>query len=258
MLRSILLAATVGIVATDAKAQHIDILVARDATGTKLVSGAADISNGNYTVGPRVFGADFGEDPMLPHLGSDPGYNAVANPTGGIALPGSTPLSFGFKTITIGSTTSNLFFWDGTGAVNFTAVPAGYSFTASKSGGFSSTVTGTATNVAGFNINTTGSNGFLHKHLDFQIDGNGGNPADGIYLVSQQFHMSGMVSSDPIFLVFNHGLDEMIHDNAVEWTQTNLAPVPEPGSVLLVALLGIAPWVRRSMKTHREPNVAPE
>lgn len=230
-------------VAGTAQAQHVDILVARDTTGTKLVSGSADISNGNYVVGARVFGAEFGEDPLLPHLASDPGYNAVTNPTGGLALPGNTSLNFNFKNITIGSAQSNLFYWDGTGSVNFSPVSAGQTLTASKSGGFSATVDGSPLDVTGFTINPTSSTGFVHKHLDFELTGNGGNPADGIYLVSQQFQMTSLQASDPIFLVFNSGMTELIHDDATQWVQTNLTPVPEPSWLLLISALGLT--VRR-------------
>ncbi|CAN5156521.1 hypothetical protein BH11PLA2_BH11PLA2_42310 [soil metagenome] len=241
MVRCFAMALAVVLLSLRAEAQHFDILAARDVTGTKLVSGTADISNGAYTVGSRVFGADFGEDPSLPHLASDPGFNAVVNPAGGLALPGNIALNFDFKTITIGANVSNLYYWDGAGAVNFVPAPAGYAITASKAGGFSATADGSALDITGFNINTTSSTGFIHKHLDYEVTGNNGNPVDGVYLVSQQFRMNGLTNSDPYFLVFNHGMDEVIHDNAVSWAQTTLAPIPEPSAFLWAALFaGVA------------------
>jgi hypothetical protein len=234
-------------------AQHVDILIARDASGTKLVTGSADLVNGNYTVGQQVFEAEFGEDPQLPQLASDPGFNAVANPTGGTALLGSTPLGFRFSAATIGSTTSNLFYWDGVGDVNFTAAPAGHAFTASRAGGFSASADGSAFDVAGFTIATTGSDGFVHRHLDFELSSTAGTPADGIYLLAPVFTMVGVADSDKTWFVFNHGLDEPEHEASVEWVELNLVPVPEPGCVLLFAAAAMVPVGRRFLRRSSVP-----
>ena len=50
------------------------------------------------------------------------------------ALPGNTPLNFAFQPITIGATTRNLFFWNGTGAVSFSALTGTDSLSLIKSG----------------------------------------------------------------------------------------------------------------------------
>jgi hypothetical protein len=246
VIRKLLLLAVL-LVPGFAQAQHVDILAALNPAGTQLVSGTAALSSGTYTVGQSVFGAEFGEDPGLPFLASEPGYNAVSNPTGGLPLPDDAALNFNFKAMSIAANTSNLYYWDGSGAVNFTPA-TGQSFTASKAGGFSATVSGEANDIAGFTINATDLNGFIHRHLDFQLNGPGGNdPAVGIYLVAQEFTMPGLsapgvLNSEPFFLVFNNSADEMVHDAAVDWVTTNLAVVPEPAGL---ALLGLAVLFRR-------------
>jgi len=229
-----------------ARAQHVDILVARDTAGLKLVTGTADLGAGEYVVGARVFGADF-ESVNQYVVAGEPGYNAVATPNGGLALPSSMPLGFQFKAITVGATTSNLLYWDGIGDVNFTAAPAGHTFTASRSGGLSATVDGGISDVTGFTINNTSSLGLLHRHLDFELSSITGTPDVGIYVVAQEFTMSGLQSSDPTYLVFNFGKDEMIHDSAVEYVELHLAPVPEPAGIVALAVLagGVIRCARR-------------
>jgi len=229
-----------------ASAQHVDMLFARDTGGTQLVTGTADFGNNNYTVGARVFEGEF--DPAF--LSSDPGFNAVAQAslTGGLALPGNTALRFNILPTTIGSTTSNLFFWNGTGAVNFQGVAAGYSLEVSKAGGFSAIADGTGNQITGFNINDTSSTGFIHKHLDFALDdGTAGDPAAGIYLLALEATMTGLADSDPFFIVFaTDGTAESVHESAVEWVNENLTSgVPEPSTYLLVGLPLLAFAIRR-------------
>jgi hypothetical protein len=237
--------------ATHAPAQHFDILAARDANN-RIVTGSADFDGGVFTVGPRVFAADFNT-----LVTDEPGYNAASNPTGGFALPGNTPLSFDFKAMTIGAATSNLMYWDGVGAVNFAPVSVGQTLSLIKTvdGGASATVSGTAFDVAGYEIQTSSASGVIHRHLDFQLGGTA--TPNGIYLVAQQFRMTGLQNSDSFYIVFNSGMAEAIHDNAVDWVNINFVPVPEPAGVMIVAAFA-ALGMRRIARLRRKPmtNVA--
>jgi hypothetical protein len=240
--------------AASARSQHMDVLIARESSAIQRLVTGDTVTNG---VGARVFGVDFGEEPGFPHSAGDPGYNAIANPIGGAALPGGTALGFNFKAMTIGSSTSNLMYWNGQGStVQFAPVSAGYSFTATRfpPGAFATaSVDGGSSDVAGFTIATTDSSGLFHRHLEFDLNLTGGDPAPGIYLVAQEFTMAGMQSSDPVYLVFNLGMDETIHDNAVEWVQLNLAPIPEPGGLLAAGALAIAAGAFRRMRRREFP-----
>ncbi len=47
------------------------------------------------------------------------------------------------------------------------------------------------------------------------------------------------VASDPVFVLFNNGLDEQLHEASIGFAETN--PVPEPTSpAILVGLGGLA------------------
>lgn len=236
------------------RADHIDILIALNLTATQIVTGEANLSASSYIVGERVFGAE------IEHIGTsfvteDPGFNAVTSPVGGLPLPGSIPVSFTWKAFTIGSYTSNLYFWDGVGAVNFVPVSTGETLEASKAGGFSATIDGSATDVTGFVIANTSPSGTLHKHLDFELFGDGGDPAEGIYLAAMAINVSGYASSEPLFLVFNNGLSESIHEDAIDYVRLNV--VPEPSLVLgmgALPLAALARWRRRRTQ-HLKPRM---
>lgn len=249
MIRTSFALAAALLTATSIRAQHFDILAARDLTGTRLVSGSADLGASTFTVGPRVFAADF-----VGTATDEPGYNAVAAPTGGLALPGSAALNFDFKAMTIGASTSNLMYWNGVGGVNFAPVVGGQTLSATL-GGSSATVTGTAADVTGFTINTTGAAGTLHQHMDGFSLGGGSTP-DGIYLVGQQFRMTGLANSDTFYLVFNKGMTEAVHDSASTWVTDNLAPVPEPAGLFALAA-GAALGLRRVVRGRRGPDTKP-
>jgi len=224
---------------------HVDFLIARDSTspGAKLVTGEANLPGGPFTVGQRVFEGEFNSF----NYTEDPGFNAVAQAslTGGFALPANTAVAFNIVPFTVSSTTSNLFYWDGVGAVNFVNA-LGESITFSRSGPSRSAVAdATNTTVTGFNINSTDIDGALHKHLDIELSS--GAPA-GIYLTALEITMAGLQNSDPAFIVFaTDGVDAAIHESAVDWVGGNidmLTGVPEPSTYVLVGLplLAFAVW----------------
>jgi hypothetical protein len=57
----------------------------------------------------------------------------------------------------------------------------------------------------------------------------------GIYYFGLRLKLpgSGLADSDPIYFVYNNGLDEQVHEQAIDWIQTNI--VPEPSTWLLAA-----------------------
>lgn len=121
--------------------------------------------------------------------------------------------------------------------------------------------------IPGFNQTGAGAiaesdaSGQIHQHLDFHLlnsaDNNAqlGTPvADGAYLVQLQLFSpttapgGGLkyLDSDPFFIAFNRGLDDVAFESAVE-----VLAVPEPSTaVMLLSALGIVAWrVRRNARS---------
>ncbi|HPD29695.1 MAG TPA: hypothetical protein PLL20_06850 [Phycisphaerae bacterium] len=184
----------------------------------------------------RVFGAEFGEDdPAQPFMTEDPGFLSEDG-----AFPGGSGHWLGFNAL------SGLAFWNGSG---FAGVPAFESLQI--------TVGSQSVNVAndpagGFNFAQIGAGGGLHQHMTFELLGSDGNPipgdgvepSPGIYLLELELTttMSDVVSSAPIWIVFNNGDSEANHEAAAAWVENNL--VPEPLSALLL-VAGALPCRRR-------------
>src|SRR5690606_14384856 len=94
------------------QAQHADVLV--QVVDGRLATGSADFDSGAWTLGKRVYSAEFSSIFSV----NDPGFNALAAgspslPAGASALPGSASLRFDFLPLKIDSVMQNLFFWDG-------------------------------------------------------------------------------------------------------------------------------------------------
>lgn len=207
-------------------------------SGGQIITGGTDDATGTHEPVVRVFGYDFGEDPADPFFAQDPGFNAAA----GSGLPGGSQLRF--------NVLSSLLYWNGTGSPAFTN-PASESLTFSF-GANSRTVTGTSGAQSGFSLQTVNADGSVHRHLNSFLNGSDGNavPASidgveapaGVYALAMQLTSSStaVTASEPFYLVFNNGLSEQLHDQAIDFVATTL--VPEPALLGSVALL---PWAGR-------------
>ena len=212
-------------------------------SNNRLFTGSASFEEPDITTpvsyDQRVFGAEFGEDDVSqPFFTEDPGFLA---PTG--ALPGGAGKKLGFNVL------DGLKYWDGTGAVNFGAVPSGESMYISL--GSQHTQVSTSP-VPGFGF-TIGANEGLHDHLDWllfgsdnnPIPGDGIEPATGVYLLQMELWTTipGVASSDPIWFVYNNHVSEDVHDAAVDWVTATYTP--EPASCLMFLVGGSIALVRR-------------
>ncbi len=235
-------------------------------SGTQLGVGAWDDGAGEDlgTQSTPVFGFDLGPATPIPGVniwtGGDPGHNSPGNNSellDGLVLPVAQKLQqrlvpFG---IAGNATQSNLWFWDGTtldmgGNPVFNPVSLGDNLTLSMSRNDSpGSGAGTTSVVSGGNFTSDfmswgarSSGQALHSpHATTSIGQVGGTlPDQGVYMVGSIFSMAGYNDSAFTPILYLAGLNETVHDVALDWATANYssftpAPVPEPGTWALVA-----------------------
>lgn len=145
----------------------------------------------------------------------------------------------------------SLYYWDGSSPAGFMSVTDSTYLQVQDQPLISSiNITGTPTSETLAQAASVPSNGEVHTHPVWRLFGDGGDPADGSYLIL--FHID---PSDPTWsntdehaLLFHKGLTFEQYESAADQAgaQFNLT-VPEPGmaGVMLVALTGAAMRRRR-------------
>ncbi len=190
-----------------------------------------------------VYGYGFGEggDPYNP---SDPGVNQQA----GVGnLPVGATLSYDIR--------SSLLYWDGTGEVAFG--DPGQAEIVLLMGSQTRTLTGDSGPQGGVFIQNVLSDGSLHKHFTTSLYAAAGagnipgigdptfvEPPHGMYAFQIELELTDTgetYTSEPLWMVFNNGLDEHAHEEA-------MAHVPEPASMFLLA--GGATALLRRRRRH--------
>ncbi len=190
-----------------------------------VVVGIGDHDAGTITdFGERVFGADmFISGPNW--FADEPGIFIEEG-----SLPDNTQVSF--------TLTSALMYWDGTGSVSFSQATDAMTLAfgpASVSTAFDNNP------VAGFSLNYDADfAGGFDEHFDYILDR---SASAGIYLLANSFSLSGANDSDVIYTVFNAGLSEDIHDEAIDYVENVI--VPAPGAMGLLAMAGLGVVSRR-------------
>lgn len=212
-------------------AQHADLLLIRDDAGN-LLTGQYDFdSNQVVSNDTRVFEGEFD----LFGTSDEPGFNALSGsniPAGYQALDSNSAVSFNANAFTIGTTTANLYHWDGNGPVKFTQASNALTISKAPSAIFSSTLDASASDIAGFEIDTTSSDGFLHKHIDAALT-DISESAEGFYLWSLSLKINSD-STQPIYFVHGFGTeDEEAHEAAIDWVSSNIVPAPSTLALLL-------------------------
>jgi len=217
---------------------HEDALLLIDPEGN-LVTGGYDFDDLEVTsTDIRVYEAEFDGFGFT----DEPGFNSVSSgmPAGYSALPADTDISFDAPAFSDGTSTANLWHWDGAGAVNFAPVSSPTALTVST--GPSVDLDGSSSDVTGFVFTTTSGTGFSHQHLNFNL----ASGSDGFYLWS--FEMTvGSLTSEPIYFVHGFGTHtEVQHEAAVDWVTATF--IPEPSTAVL-AMAGVGLLLARRRKT---------
>jgi hypothetical protein len=198
--------------------------------------------------------ADYGID--------EPGYFSLPAgdseiPPGATALPGNANVTVNLLPFTVNGNTANLFFWNGSGSVNFQPI------------GFSQP---TVSLIIDPNpIGSTGAIGGADIHPAYRLDNGGtGVPADGVYLTSPTVSVAGLSDSPRVY--FLHLADALVtsEDDANQlsdgldngqttfkgkdfgffleaqgWVQNNLVPEPSCFSLAFVTMAAISGSVRK-------------
>lgn len=182
---------------TMAHAQHSDVLVRSDGSKT-LVGGAVDLSMEEggpfFNLDARVFEGVFINPAVpTPPFGYDferdePGfYSDSTVPVGQDLAPGAD-VSLRLDPFSLGSRTDNTFYWDGSGAIDFTPLSTAqpgvaFTFAPSDPSPFA-TVDGAS---------------FLDDHPLFGLTG---GAADGVYLARMRLVVEGLAPSDPFYIAW--------------------------------------------------------
>ncbi len=226
-------------------AQHADVLT--QTSSGKIVIGAADYDLGTWTIGQKVF-----QRQLLSNFrANDPGFTSLA--TGNPLLPQNVDgfpsmhnVFFDLLPMRIGSTRSNVFYWNGADSggdglslqdVLFTLPASGTTWNIFDDGFNLFTANATETLVTGGLLQKTSSDtnpgdgidtGTLHTHLTIRIDDGDGNtltnPAQGVYLVAMRLRSPGFENSDPFLFVHrSSALSNQTRDLAAEWANLNYA-----------------------------------
>ncbi len=202
------------------------------------------IDGGAVLLSEPVAEGEFGSDLNPPNTTDDPGFA----PEGGEDTPPTTTFApfqqVSFQTVEIGSMGMNLLFWDGVGSVAFG--PSPHTLEISKSV-LAVTIDGSSASNGGFTMFAADADGFFDEHLDFTLQT--ASPQEGVYLFAMQFASPNaspsLRESEPLYFVMaSQGLDESVHEAAVDWVATNL--VPEPMALQIgLALAGMMCFLRR-------------
>ncbi len=184
--------------ASQASAFHADIFLVQQDGLLLTGKGSADPDTG----GQNVVGARFHVNDIagfVPFVDSNPGISAINANNSFFAssdyqpLPGNKTLGFNIKTFRVeNGPASNLFYWNGSGEIEFTPVTNLNDRLEVRTGLGSAIATGAAENVSGFDFTATDPTGGIHSHLnfDFDVDNNSSTAAStGIFLTALEFQM---------------------------------------------------------------------
>lgn len=198
--------------------------------GSRIVTAVADDESGSFDeIGERVFG---GEIDFVSNVGDGPGFFTTDGPT----LPGGySPFAAG-TTITY-QTHGAIQAWNGSGfeatsnQLRQIAIPGVLEILSPVDDAI----------VNGFEYNYAG--GEFDEHPDYALTEAG---TAGIYLWKVSFSaLDGsnlLATSAETWVVFNYGLSEAEHEEALEFAEAN---IPAPGALAVLSATGLLAARRR-------------
>lgn len=215
---------------------------------------------------PRIAEGEFGESPNPAYRANEPGVESDPDELileGETPLPGGALVGFDLQLFSMDSVSKSLFYWNGLGSVDFTSLPSPYELKISDvTESFSVQIDGT-TAAAGFNFDITDDGtgvdpaGFVHHDLIFDLVDAGGagipSPAAGVYAFATTFKVAGLTDSEPVFWVQATGVDESVHEAAVEYVALSQGIIPEPNSLALLGGMMLAGVSLRSRRLLNRP-----
>ena len=139
------------------------------------------------------------------------------------------------------NTPVSIWYWDGTGSVNWQGVQNNEYFDIEGNGGSGGILDGGSA-LNGIVLDSPAANGSFDTHPDFLLYGDGGtvDPTTGFYVLFGQTNIAGLTSSDPWAVVYDFGIEnEVLHEAAVD-DIVGILPEPTAGTMLLFGLAGLA------------------
>ena len=190
------------------------------AQGDRLVVGFDDDTPGGQSIGARAFGG------LLPSDGltESPSFLSLSTaPSGTDPLPLGADVMWDFLPMTIEQQTSNLFYWDGEGEVDFQPTTS-ESLTLYDPAFQPAMVDGAAEAVPGLRIGTVTANALsLHAHRWWELLSESEDPNPGVYATALRLRVDGYIPSEPIFVALStFGTpSSVLNSAAVPWLEAN-------------------------------------
>lgn len=207
-----------------------------------------DVMDGQLVTEPRIAESEFGEGLLPAYRFDDPGFDAEGT------LPPGSLIGFNVPTIALGAESRSMWFWSGLGDVSFGATPANYNVRVSHPEAVESTLIDGISSASGFEFAQADDAGGIHSHLVFDLVNAAGDgidpPSSGVYLMATSFTGTDLAESDPLYWVAASGVDEEIHEAAVEYVHDTLV-VPEPSGLVLAIIASLATLLVRRRTRHR-------
>jgi hypothetical protein len=216
-------------------AQHAGDLEFRYAGGK--ISLEADSGEPGFLDGHRLFGADMNVGGLFDRNTDEPGF--ISEIDIGLGIGANDVIDYNVLESRFGY---YLNYWNvATGMVENTSTtlriddnPTGFLVVSSMFGGTGTGAIGQADGLGDF-----------HSHIDFTLS----EGADlGIYamLMEMTTDAAGVANSDPFWVVFNYGMSETDHENAMAFFGGSA--IPEPSSAMLLGILGLGLTTVRSRR----------
>ncbi len=223
---SLAFAASVFLVNGQLLAQHNDIEFGYDSGQIFLVTGELTDSSSDAH---RIFEANFPTTGTFARYTDDPGFfSEVAEGLG----VGPNDL-IGLDVVQSGNFGSFLTYFDPT-----TMIISSTGAVITLDNGVSSLeITGTTGGLQA--IAEADGVGNIHDHIDFYLSDGAAFGAYGILFKMTSDDVS-IGNSEPVWLVFNHGMDEAVFDSQALAAFGKFSAVPEPGSAVLLGMIGLA------------------